>query len=105
MKHLSTNPETPWKPSQEQQDVNLQQSLQGELVVSGIYIRLFITNPGWVLRKPREFLIELLEQVLKRMQQGQSAQNHEILETLTTALVKLLEAQPPLLEIVPATGM
>ena len=28
----------------------------------------------------------------------------ETLETLTTALVKLLEAQPPLMEVVPATG-
>ena len=95
---MASNPETPWKPSQDL-DVQLQQNLQGELVVSGIYIRLFIANPGWVLRKPREFLIDLMEQVLKGMQQP-----GEVTETLTTALVKLLEAQPPLLEVVPATG-
>lgn len=33
----------------------------GEMVVGGVFLRLFIANPGWVLRKPREFLTELLE--------------------------------------------
>jgi len=84
---------------------NLYQSsanIQDELVISGIYIRLFISNPGWVLRKPREFLIDLLENILQLMNSKEN--NNEKLEALTTALVKLLEAQPPLAEIVPATG-
>ena len=62
-----SSPDTPWQPSQE--DADLRASLHGELVVSGIYIRLFVANPGWVLRKPREFLIELMENVLKQMGQ------------------------------------
>jgi len=33
----------------------------GEVVVGGVFLRLFIANPGWVLRKPKEFLTELLE--------------------------------------------
>lgn len=33
----------------------------GEIVVGGVFLRLFIANPGWVLRKPKEFLTELLE--------------------------------------------
>lgn len=33
----------------------------GEMVVGGVFLRLFIANPGWVLRKPKEFLTELLE--------------------------------------------
>ena len=28
---------------------------------------MFIANPGWVLRKPREFLTELMEEALKQM--------------------------------------
>ena len=36
-------------------------NVQGELVVGGVFLRLFIANPGWVLRKPKEFLTELLE--------------------------------------------
>ena len=29
--------------------------------MAGVFLRLFIANPGWVLRKPKEFLTELLE--------------------------------------------
>ena len=37
------------------------EATQGELVVGGVFLRLFIANPGWVLRKPKEFMVELLE--------------------------------------------
>lgn len=36
-------------------------SAENELVISGVFIRLFIANPGWVLRKPKEFLVDLFE--------------------------------------------
>ena len=36
-------------------------NIQGELTVGGVFLRLFIANPGWVLRRPKEFIIELLE--------------------------------------------
>jgi DnaJ family protein C protein 13 len=95
------NPEVAWVPSDG--DLNALQNYDNtELVISGIYIRLFIANPGWVLRKPREFLTDLLETVLRLM--GQSNPNLDALETVTTALVKLLEAQPALSDMVPATG-
>lgn len=99
--HLSANPETPWNaPADEIQ--RAQSFVSNELVISGIYVRLFIANPGWVLRKPREFLSDLLEQALQIMKS--SVPNLETLETITTALVKLLEAQPVLADMVPATG-
>ena len=31
------------------------------MVVGGVYLRLFIQQPNWVLRKPKEFLIAILE--------------------------------------------
>lgn len=34
---------------------------KGEVVVGDVYLRLFIANPGWVVRKPKEFLVELFE--------------------------------------------
>lgn len=34
---------------------------QGELEVGGVFLRIFIAQPGWVLRKPREFLVSLLD--------------------------------------------
>ena len=35
--------------------------VQGEVSVGGVFLRLFIAQPTWVLRKPKEFLIALLE--------------------------------------------
>ena len=48
------NSETLWSVPE-----NFQLSLEdvsGEIVVSGVYLRLFIANPGWVLRKPKQFM-------------------------------------------------
>ena len=35
--------------------------VMGEVTVGGVFLRLFIAQPTWVLRKPKEFLIALLE--------------------------------------------
>ena len=35
--------------------------IEGEMVVGDVFLRLFVANPGWVLRKPKEFITELLE--------------------------------------------
>lgn len=35
-----------------------------EVIVGGVYLRLFISNPGWTLRKPKEFLAELMDTLL-----------------------------------------
>ncbi|KAL1438694.1 hypothetical protein MTO96_047883 [Rhipicephalus appendiculatus] len=34
-----------------------------ELVVAGVYVRLFVQNPGWTLRRPLEFLTECLDRI------------------------------------------
>jgi DnaJ family protein C protein 13 len=39
-------------------------SSRGEPVVGGVYLRLFVANPGWVVRRPKEFLSELMETCL-----------------------------------------
>lgn len=36
----------------------------GEAVVGGVYLRLFVSNPGWVVRRPKEFLSELMDTCL-----------------------------------------
>lgn len=38
-----------------------------EVVVAGVYLRIFIANPSWTLRKPKEFLTELMETCLNLM--------------------------------------
>ena len=53
------NPDLKWSLPEEFNVVY--NEVAGELVVGGVFLRLFIANPGWVLRKPKEFLTELLE--------------------------------------------
>lgn len=76
---------------------------QTELVISGVFVRLFIANPGWVLRKPKEFLVELFETWADTCNRKQ--QEGDTLEQLTQALVQLSAAQPLLLEHVPTMGI
>ncbi|KAL8616890.1 hypothetical protein ACOMHN_041809 [Nucella lapillus] len=76
--------------------------VEGELSVGGVFLRLFLTNPGWVLRRPKDFLTALLE---KWSQLAAQANPHgETVETVTTALVCLCSSQPVLLDHVPQLG-
>lgn len=82
--------------------------VQGEVVVGGVFLRLFIAQPTWVLRKPKEFLIALLEKFGQLVQSVSpdvsqhddyddviitSSMQGEELETVTTACVCLFTAQ------------
>lgn len=48
-----------------------------EFVVGGVYLRIFIANPAWTLRKPKEFLSELLETCLTLMSKEKTNVNLE----------------------------
>jgi len=76
------------------------QDVAGEVVVAGVYLRIFVTNPGWVLRRPKEFLEELMERMVKLMGGG----NNQEMELVTQSLIMLLEAQAALAEQLPTTG-
>lgn len=93
------DPQTLWKPPSEPCVVSYENQ---ENIVAGVYIRLFIQNPSWVLRRPKEFLTELLDRIHAVMSKDNV--NCEQLETLTQALVCLLMAQPSLLDQVPGLG-
>lgn len=41
-----------------------------ELEVGGVFLRIFIAQPGWVLRKPREFLVSLLETITELLEKN-----------------------------------
>lgn len=56
------NPKILWKDSDTIQDI-----ITTELVVSGVYLKLFISNPGWTLRKPKQFLSDLLDFVAENI--------------------------------------
>lgn len=76
---------------------------QNELVICGVFIRLFISNPGWVLRKPKEFQVELFETWSDLA--NRKVKDGDNLEQLTQALTQLFKAQPQLLENVPTMGV
>lgn len=45
----------------------LPEIMSNELVVSGVYLRLFVQNPGWTLRKPKQFLSDLLDFIVENI--------------------------------------
>lgn len=91
------NPNQTWKDPEMLQDITT-----SELVVSGVYLRLYASNPGWTLRKPRQFLSDLLDFIVENT--SRSGVPKEILETATAALVGLLNNSPHLADSVPVLG-
>ncbi len=77
--------------------------VSGEFVIGGVFLRLFIANPSWVLRQPRLFLCELLERTLEEMRVAKP--NGDALETLSTALVALLQNNPSMTDQVVTTTL
>merc|ERR1719341_2300226 len=92
------NPDQMWSVAD-----NFQLSLEdvsGEVVVSGVYLRLFVANPGWVLRKPKQFMEDLLENMVVLV----SSKDTQTLTLVTDSLIRLLEVQSALTDQLPATG-
>lgn len=73
-----------------------------ELVVSGVYLRLYASNPGWTLRKPKQFLSDLLDFIVENT--SRSGVTKEVLDISTSALVGLLNNSPHLADSVPVLG-
>lgn len=68
-----------------------------ELVIAGVYLRLFNENPKWVLSKPDEFLKELIDSYQAAIESKNSADETN-LATMKLALKNLLTTWPVLLE-------
>ncbi|GMT02615.1 hypothetical protein PENTCL1PPCAC_24789, partial [Pristionchus entomophagus] len=79
-------------------------SVSGELVVGGVFIRLFIANPGWAVRHPRQFATELIERILESMRAKSNTVAAGDLNTLTTAFVELVRHHPNTADQLPAQG-
>lgn len=62
------NPQTQFKPPDEGV---LPADITSEVVVGGVYLRLFVQNPGWNVRRPKEFLNELFDFCLNVMVKDQ----------------------------------
>ncbi|CAI5438006.1 unnamed protein product [Caenorhabditis angaria] len=74
-------------------------SISGELVVGGVFVRLFVENPGWSVRHPKHFATELIEKVLELM----SKPNPQI-DLVTKAFVELVRHHPNTADQLPSQG-
>ncbi|KAF4020599.1 hypothetical protein G4228_012493 [Cervus hanglu yarkandensis] len=99
-KNQQDNPDVNWKLPEDFAVVFGE--AEGELAVGGVFLRIFIAQPAWVLRKPREFLTALLEKLTELLEKN--SPHGETLETLTMATVCLFSAQPQLADQVPPLG-
>ncbi|XP_069765063.1 dnaJ homolog subfamily C member 13 isoform X1 [Narcine bancroftii] len=98
--HQCDNPDVNWKLPE---DFTVVYGEVGdELSVGGVFLRIFIAQPGWVLRKPREFLVALLEKLTELLESNNP--HGETLEMVTTAAVCLFYSQPQLADQVPPLG-
>lgn len=73
-----------------------------EILVAGVYLRLFAQNTGWNLRKPKQFLSGLLDEGLRVM--AASPLDSNLLDLISKCLLGLLQAQPNLIDLVPSLG-
>ncbi|KAI9580597.1 hypothetical protein GQX74_011267 [Glossina fuscipes] len=80
----------------------LKDIVSNEIVVAGVYLRLFIANPAWTLRKPKQFLSDLLDFFVDQM--SKNAPEKDVLDLSATALVELLRSQPNLADDIPVLG-
>uniref|UniRef100_T1GGD6 Uncharacterized protein n=1 Tax=Megaselia scalaris TaxID=36166 RepID=T1GGD6_MEGSC len=80
----------------------LPEIVSNEIVVAGVYLRLFVSNPAWTLRKPKQFLSDLLDFVVDNI--SKTSTEKEVMELSTTALVELLRSQPNLADDIPVLG-
>ncbi|XP_022662013.1 dnaJ homolog subfamily C member 13-like [Varroa jacobsoni] len=94
------NPTELWNPSP---DFSLcAEAAEDELVIGGVYVRLFVQSPGWSLRRPKEFLGECLDRACQLMARQDS--DEAMLDTVTTAIVGLLANQGQLRDAIPVMG-
>ncbi|CEF67733.1 DnaJ homolog subfamily C member 13 [Strongyloides ratti] len=73
--------------------------LNGEILVGGIFIRLFISNPSWSVRHPKQFSTELMERVLELMNKPTDE-----LEIMKKALCLLIVNHPTTTDNIPTQG-
>jgi len=95
-----TNPSAQFKLDDEFKVVN--HELSKEITVSGVYLRLFVQNPSWVLRRPKEFLTDLMDNFQTLLTKKEPDENK--INLITQSIICLLQTQPTLLELIPPMG-
>ena len=80
--------------------------LKGELELGGVYVRLFLKQPAWALRNPKQFLEALLTRYVEAYSQAArgDATAPEMMDTILAACNALLSGTPALCDYAAKTG-
>ncbi|VDM00385.1 unnamed protein product [Schistocephalus solidus] len=78
------------------------ESTGGLVVVAGVYLHLYINQPGWMLRQPDVFLDSLMAKLLDSF--GKLPATAPLLRLYTRAAIQLLTDRPGLLDSLPRKG-
>nr|VZI16997.1 unnamed protein product [Spirometra erinaceieuropaei] len=78
------------------------ESTGGLVVVAGVYLHLYVNQPGWMLRQPDVFLDSLMSKLLESF--GKLPATAPLLRLLTRAAIQLLADRPGLLDSLPRKG-
>eukprot|EP01099_Mayorella_cantabrigiensis_P005540 TRINITY_DN4483_c0_g1_i1.p1 TRINITY_DN4483_c0_g1~~TRINITY_DN4483_c0_g1_i1.p1 ORF type:complete len:633 (-),score=168.24 TRINITY_DN4483_c0_g1_i1:32-1930(-) len=95
------DPSVPWVLAKDFKGIEYGE-LNGELFIGGVYIRLFLKQPQWTPRSPKEFLFSLLESYVEQI--AKSNPDEEVLKQISDSICCLLETQNALSDHIPATG-
>jgi len=85
------------------------EDIKDELEVGGVYIRLFLKQPSWQLRNPKQFLEALLNRYIEAYNQAArtdaaAAAAPEMMDTILSATNALLSSTPTLCDYAAKTG-
>jgi len=77
-------------------------TIPGEVIVGGVYLKLFIKQPGWGLRNPKQFVVSLFD---KYFELAQGSPGEHPIVTVADAIVLLLTAQTQISAYVASIGL
>ncbi|EFA79862.1 DnaJ like protein [Heterostelium album PN500] len=73
-----------------------------ELFIGGVYISLFLKQPGWSLRNPRKFLLEVFDTLIK-LAANDNGSDPKI-QQLSLAIISLFQHHNVISDQLPSTG-
>eukprot|EP01132_Coremiostelium_polycephalum_P003894 gene3894-4860_t len=79
---------------------------ENELFIGGVYISLFLKQPGWSLRNPRKFLLEVFDMLLKLAGSIHDASRpaDPKIQPLSLAIISLFQHHNVISDQLPSTG-
>ena len=87
-----------WKPG-EDAIVSLE-----DIQVGGVFLNLFVRTPSWSVRRPRDFLLAILEAFVEHAGKPTSERNPEHFDLIGKAAVVFLTNQPSIADYIVALG-